>query len=473
MLLSLLVSLLVTLSSTEATASPYRPWTCQALTAACHSRQSSELLQRRKPLLILPLTRNQVKEATIKLPPKLVPVFSKPRGSYQYRAAHGGRGSGKSFNFAKMSAVWGYCEPLRVLCTRDIQVSIKESFYAELKAAIESEPWLENSFDIGSDFIRGKGKFNRGTEFFFRGLRSGVKTIKSLAKIDLTIVEEAEDVAEASWLALEATVFRQPKSELWAIWNPLKDGSPVDNRFRKNPPENSIIAEMNWQDNPYFPPLLETLRRREQTRLDPNTYAHIWEGAYLVNSDAQIFANKIKIDEFAPGSDWDGPYQGGDFGFSQDPTAAVRLWVHDDCLFIEYEAGGVGIELDDTPGFICRRIPDFEKHTTRWDNARPESISHIKRHGLPRSVSVDKWKGSVEDGIAFMRSFKHIVIHPRCKNTIKETRLYSYKVDRLSGDILPDIVDAHNHYIDASRYAVTPLIKRFGYTATDMMAAFA
>jgi hypothetical protein len=64
-------------------------------------------------------------------------------------------------------------------------------------------------------------------------------------------------------------------------------------------------------------------------------------------------------------------------------------------------------------------------------------------------VPVEKWKGSVEDGIAHLRSYREIVIHPRCRETINETRLYSYKVDRLTGDVLPDIVDANNHYMDA------------------------
>lgn len=394
-------------------------------------------------------------EATIRLPPKLVPIFCKPRGSVQYRGAHGGRGSGKSFNFAKMAAVWGYVEPLRVLATREFQASIKESFHAELKAAIASEPWLEAHYDVGIDYLRG----SNGTEFIFRGLRHGVNTIKSLAKIDLTIVEEAEDVPETSWLALEATVFRQPKSELWTVWNPRKDGSPVDQRFRKACPDNALIAEMNWNDNPFFPVGLETLRKREQSRLDPNTYAHVWEGAYLQNSAAQVFSGKFRVAEFEPVESWDGPYQGGDFGFSQDPTAAIRSWIKDDALYISHEAGRVGLELDDTTPFNLRLIPGFDQYATRWDNARPESISHLKRHGLPRSESVDKWKGSVEDGIAFLRSFREIVVHPRCVETIKEMRLYSYKVDRLTGDILPILVDANNHYIDALRYAVSPMIK--------------
>lgn len=400
--------------------------------------------------------------ARIELPPKLVPVFSPARGSVRYRALHGGRGSAKSFTAAKMAAIWGYAEPLRILCAREFQVSIAESFHAELKAAIASEPWLEAAYDVGKDYLRG---FN-GTEFIFRGLRRNTQSIKSLAKVDLTIVEEAEDVPEVSWLALEATVFRQDKSELWSIWNPSRDGSPVDMRFRKDPPANAIIREVNWQDNPFFPAGLDELRRREQERLDPNTYAHVWEGAYLVNSDAQVFANKWEIREFEPGDDWDGPYHGGDFGFSQDPTAAVRTWVHGDCLYISHEAGARNLALDATGAFVEERIPGFAEHVSRWDAASPGSIELISRSGVPRAVAVEKWQGSVEDGIRFMRSFKRIFVHPRCKEMAKEMRTYSYKVDRLTGDVLPTLVDANNHYIDACRYSVAPLIRQRIATAT-------
>lgn len=394
--------------------------------------------------------------ATIKLPSKILPVLSPPLGSARYRALYGGRGSGKSFSVALMAAIWGYAQPLRILCTREFQASIKESFHAELKAAIASYPWLEAHYDVGVDYLKGKN----GTEFIFRGLRHNSQAIKSLAKIDLTIVEEAETVPEQSWLDLEATVFRQPNSELVAIWNPKEDGSPVDKRFRKNPPENALIAEVNWHDNPYFPEGLEALRKREQERLDPATYAHVWEGAYLENSDAQVFHGKIKIQEFTPGQDWQGPYYGGDFGFSQDPTAAVELWIHGDDLYIHREAFKVGLELDDTAAYVCAKIPGFDKEVSRWDCARPESISHLKRHGLPRIQAVKKWQGSVEDGIQFLRSFRHIVIHPRCDNMRKEARLYSYKVDRLTGDITTKLVDAHNHGWDAVRYAVEPMITR-------------
>jgi phage terminase large subunit len=395
-------------------------------------------------------------EAQVIFPPKLAELFGPARGDLQYRAAHGGRGSGKSFSFAKMAAVWGYAERLRVLCTRDLQVSIKESFHAELKAAIESEPWLAAHYDVGVDYLRGAN----GTEFLFRGLRNNVSSVKSTAKIDLTIVEEAEDVPEAAWLALEATVFRQPKSEMWVIWNPRIDGSPVDQRFRKNPPGNAAVVELNWSDNPFFPEGLETLRRREQERLDPNTYAHVWEGAYLTNSDAQVLAGKVKVREFAPAPGWDGPYHGLDYGFAQDPSAAVRCWVAGRSLYIDHEAGKVGLEIDQTAPYLRARIPEIERHVVRADSARPESTNYLQRHGLPRAVSVDKWAGSVEDGVAHLRGYDEIVVHPRCVATIRETRLWSYKVDRLSGDVLPALVDANNHYMDAVRYALQPLIKR-------------
>ena len=120
----------------------------------------------------------------------------------------------------------------------------------------------------------------------------------------------------------------------------------------------------------------------------------------------------------------------------------------------------MGIELDDTPSIIKNRMPDAERHVIRADNARPESTSHLKRHGLPRVESAPKWSGSVHDGIQHMRSYEAIVIHPDCPETAREARLYSYKIDRYSGEIRPDVVDAHNHYIDATRYALAPMIRR-------------
>jgi len=393
-------------------------------------------------------------KARIILPPKLASVFSKPLGAYRYRGAYGGRGGAKSRSFALMAAVFGYADPIRVLCTREFQVSIRESFHAELRSAIAQYDWLEAHYDVGVDYIRGKN----GTEFMFRGLRNSIGSIKSLSDIDLTIVEEAEDVPEESWLALEATVFRNSKSELWPIWNPRDEGSPVDRRFRKTPPQNAIIVPVNWDDNPFFPAGMDELRRRERERLDPATYAWIWEGAYNIKSERQVFKNWKVDDITAP--DNAQFYYGVDWGFSQDPTTLLRSWIDETNrrIYVDYQIDGVGIEIDHLPTFFSS-VPNAHKQTIRADNARPETISYMNRNGY-HVEAVEKGKGSVEDGITWLKSYD-IIIHPRCRLLEKELRLYSYEINK-AGDILPKLQDMNNHCIDALRYAYEPLIKMKG-----------
>lgn len=391
--------------------------------------------------------------ATIELPEKIVEALGPERGTYQYRVLRGGRGSGKSLGAATIAVLWGYAEPLRILCVRQFQNSIADSFYREVVDALEKLPWLQDHYTVTKESITGKN----GTQFIFKGLDRNPQSIKSLAKIDLTIVEEAEDIPEQSWVNLEATVFRKPKSEIWAVYNPRKENSPVDFRFIKHKPKRSIVVDVNYMDNPFFPSGLEELRKRDEEVFDHSTYAHIWLGQYLKNSKSQIFYNKFQVKEFEPDKKWDGPYQGLDWGYSQDPTAMIRSYINDECLWITYEAGSPGIELDDVHSHAAK-IPDFHRFATRADSAQPAMISHVKQRGLPRLIPAKKGKGSVEDGIQFIRSFRHVYIHPRCKETIREFETYSWKVDRLSGDILDTPVDANNHYVDALRYSLEPVM---------------
>ncbi|HDL4951099.1 TPA: PBSX family phage terminase large subunit [Mannheimia haemolytica] len=396
-------------------------------------------------------------KAQIELPPKLLPVFAK---DYRYKGAYGGRGSGKTRVFAKMSAVSAYKRAMRgesgvILCGREFMNSLEESSLEEVKQAIKSEPFLANFFDVGEKYVRTKdGRIS----YVFSGLRHNLDSIKSKARILIAWIDEAETVSETAWRKLIPTV-RENNSEIWVTWNPENRGSATDTRFRQNPPENSCIIEMSYQDNPWFPDVLEQERLNDKQRLDDATYRWIWEGAYLEASEAQIFRGKYQEMEFVPNPDFDGPYYGLDFGFAQDPTAAVKCWVFNGDLYIEFEAGKVGLELDDTADFIAKGVPQIADHVVRADSARPESISYLKRHGLPRIIGVEKWKGSVEDGIEHIKSYGKVFIHPRCQQTLNEFRLYSYKTDRLSGDVLPVVIDAHNHFIDALRYALTPLMQ--------------
>lgn len=405
-------------------------------------------------------------EARLELPPKLIPVFTGPA---RYRGAHGGRGSGKTRTFALMTAVKAmmFAEAGAsgvILCGREFMNSLEDSSMEEVKQAIRSVPWLDAYFEMGEKYIRTK---NRRVSYVFVGLRHNVDSLKSKARVLLAWVDEAESVSETAWMKLRPTV-REAGSEVWCTWNPEKDGSPTDHRFRKAAPANAKIVEMNYTDNPWFPDVLEQERQDDRARLDDQTYAWIWEGAYRENSDAQILAGKYRVDEFEPQPGWDGPYFGIDWGFSQDPTAGVKLWIHDQRLYVEHEASKVGLENDDIADFMIKRLPDIERHVVRADSARPETISHVKstgqgkRQALPKITAVQKWPGSVEDGIAHLRSYREIIIHPRCTGTLKEARLYSYKTDRLSGDVLTTIVDANNHLLDAVRYALGPMIRRQG-----------
>lgn len=398
-------------------------------------------------------------QATIELPPKIVANFAQPA---RHRVFKGGRGSGKTRSLALMSAVRVYdlAQQGREgvwLCSREHLNSLADSSFEEIAGAIKSVPFLNAYFEIGDRYIRTQ---NRRIDFAFAGLRMNLDSIKSKARILGNWTDEAENVSEIAWRKLLPTI-REEKSENWLSYNPESQESATHKRFIENPPTDCVVTTINYADNPWFPAVLEQERQDDQ-RLRPETYEHVWEGAFLTLTDAQIFGNKFDIAEFDPAPDWNGPYFGMDFGFSQDPTVATEWWVHAGKLYCRREAGRVKLELDDTAGYFTPRIPNIAMHAIRADSARPESISYLKRHGLPRITGVKKWPGSVEDGIAHMKSYERIIIHPDCPQTAREFRLYSYKVDRLSGDVLTSIQDANNHFIDSARYAIAPLIKQRG-----------
>lgn len=409
------------------------------------------------------------------IPAKLVPVFAKE--GVRYRGAFGGRGSAKTRTFAMMSAVKAYQAAEQgisgvILCGREFMNSLEESSMEEVKQAIRSIPWLNDYFDIGEKYIRTKCK---RVNYVFCGLRHNLDSIKSKARILLAWVDEAESVSDLAWKKLRPTV-RESGSEIWVTWNPEKDGSATDKRFRKTPPKNSIIVEMNYNDNPWFPDVLEEERLDDLNSLEYSDYAWIWEGAYLENSDKQVLANKYVVQSF-PDNLWqkaDRLLFGADFGFAKDPNTLVRMFMLDRNLYIEYEAYGAGVELNDIWKFYAGKdgatdkqlsewevtddakfagIPEARKWPIKADNSRPETISHIKKQGFNISAA-KKWQGSVEDGITHLRGFKQIIIHPRCKETAKEARLYSYKTDRITGEVLPVIEDKNNHCWDAVRYGL-------------------
>jgi len=228
--------------------------------------------------------------AQVALPEKLLWVFS---GEADVRGAYGGRGSGKTRSFAKMSAVrvhmWDQAgrEGL-FLCGREYLNSLEDSSLEEIKSAIREEPWLLPHFDIGEKYIR---TVSRRIHYTFSGLDQNINSIKSKARILGAWVDEAEPVSEDAWVKLIPTL-REDDSELWVTWNPERADSATNKRFRSSTDPRYRIAEINWRDNPRFPVKLDRDRLRDKQER-PEQYEHIWEGAYKTFVEGAYYSRAL------------------------------------------------------------------------------------------------------------------------------------------------------------------------------------
>lgn len=382
----------------------------------------------------------------IRLPEKLQFLITE---KWRYKVAYGGRSSGKSFSMVVASLVKALERPCRILCVRQFQNSIADSVHKLISDSIYRLK-LENYFTITQNSIR----CYNGSEYIFKGIHNNVQEIKSLEGVDYCLCEESQNFTDESWEILIPTI-RKEGSEFWISFNPERDDDSTYRRFVLNKPDNCKTVMINYTDNPWCPAVMKE-EAEACKKQDYSKYEHIWLGKTVMETEAQIFKGKFEILDFEaePYTEF---FYGADWGFASDKTALVRCFIENNCLYIDYEAGGVGIEMEEIPK-LFDTVPESRKWTIRADCARPETISYVARHGF-RCIPCQKWKGSIEDGIEYIRSFDKIYIHPRCKQTIEEFQKYSYKKDRVSGDILPIVVDAWNHYIDALRYSIEPYIK--------------
>lgn len=365
----------------------------------------------------------------------------------RYKGAHGGRGSGKSHVFAELMIEAHIMDPKRrSVCVREVQKSLAQSVKRLLETKIEQMN-AGAYFEIQEACI--KSKKGDGM-IIFQGMQNHTAdSIKSLEGYDCAWVEEAQSLSQTSLDLLRPTI-RKPGSELWFTWNPRSEKDPVDLLLRgATPPKGSVIIEVNYTDNPWFPQVLRDEMEYDRSR-DPDKYQHVWLGQYLSNSEARVFRN-WRIDEFeAPA---DAVHRlGADWGFAVDPTTLVRCHLIGRTLYIDYEAYMVGCEIVDTPDLFMT-VPGAEKWPLVADSARPETISYMRKHGFPKIMAAVKGQKSVEEGIEWLKSYD-IVVHPRCTHTIDELTLYSYKVDSDTNKVLPVLEDKKNHVIDALRYAL-------------------
>lgn len=383
----------------------------------------------------------------VKAPKKLKPVISSDKRNI---VLYGGRGGAKSWFIAMVLVIKALEKKNQIiLCVREVQNSILDSVHSVLVSTIERLK-LDPFFIITEKKIECKN----GSKFIFKGLHRNIQGIKSTEGIDYCWIEEAQTISQDSIDLLWPTV-RKENSQIYVSFNPDQSEDPIYQRFVANQRDDTLLIKINYTDNPFFPDVLKAEMEYDR-EYNYDKYLHVWEGECKQISDACIFKGKFTVKEFkAPSNAYF--FFGADFGFSNDPSTIVRCYIQDDNLYIDYEAGGVGIEIDNLPE-LWESIPEAKVNKIVGDNSRPDTISYLRRQGFIAKGS-RKGKNSIEDGIEYMRSFKMIYIHPRCKNTIYEFKSYSYKQDKLTNEILPVIVDKDNHYIDALRYALEDMRK--------------
>lgn len=378
----------------------------------------------------------------------------------RYKGLWGGRGGAKSTSVADALIIRGVQRSTRWLCSREIQKSLRTSVHQLLIDRINALE-LNNAYTITERSITGPNR----TEFLFAGLRTNPDSIKSMEGLDGAWVEEADRCSQKSLDLIIPTV-RKDGSELWFTWNRFSEKDPVDSMFLGGiPPPGSLVAEMSWRDNPWFPEVLRTemewLKKRNRDK-----WMHVWEGHPQNRSDAIVFNNWTEDDLDLEVPDGTVARFGADWGM-RDPTVLIKIYNWENTLYIAREVYKVGATIDETPSlFAGSDVRDLP----RWDNkaghpgitgvmngnivadsSYPQTIRYLRDRGFSIKGAI-KGAGSVEEGVEFMQTMD-IIVNPSCTHCIDELSQYSYKVDPLTDDVLPEFADKDNHIIDSIRYA--------------------
>lgn len=229
----------------------------------------------------------KIKDAVsrIRFPKKFEALFQPEK--VRYRIFYGGRGGAKSWCFARALLAKGTKQPMRILCAREFQTSIKDSVHKLLSDQIY-ELNMESFYEITQTTIRGIN----GTEFIFAGIKNNTNNIKSIEGIDIAWVEEAQSVSANSWNVLIPTI-RKQDSEIWVSFNPELPTDDTWKRFVESPPESSVVVKVNWNDNPWFPETLNLERLSLKSR-DLSAYNNVWEGATRNTVDGAIFGKEME-----------------------------------------------------------------------------------------------------------------------------------------------------------------------------------
>lgn len=381
----------------------------------------------------------------------------------RYNFFKGGRGGMRTTSIARAFVDWMADGPIRLCAARSFQNSIADSN----KQAIEDQIYalnLSDRFNITERYIES----DVGAVCTFKGLERNPDSFKSFESLDVLWWEEA-NAATRSTLDKVTPTLRKKGSRLIFSYNPEDRDDPIENiqKVNANHPLGCVTRHTNYLDNPWISEELiaDALALKAS---DYERYLHVYEGQFWSQSEASILGKKLRSWQFEIDESFKTPFIGIDWGFSQDPTAITESYVRENKLFIRRSASKVRLELTDTAAWLKSKVPAVTRFASFADSARPETISMIRRE-IPLIRPVEKWKGSVEDGVAVLQSFDEIIVHPECgPDTLSELKAYCYKLDR-NDNITSDILDANNHYSDSLRYGLSPIIKRKGSSVKPLI----
>ena len=397
----------------------------------------------------------EIKDAIsrIRFPKKFEALFQPEK--IRYRIFYGGRGGAKSWCFARALLAKGTKQPMRILCAREFQTSIKDSVHKLLSDQIYALD-MESFYEITQNSIKGIN----GTEFIFAGIKNNTNNIKSIEGINIAWVEEAQAVSANSWNVLIPTIRRQD-SEIWVSFNPELPTDETWKRFVESPPESSVVVKVNWNDNPWFPEVLDLERLSLKAR-DLSAYNNVWEGGTRNTVNGAIFGKEMEMAELE-GRITNVPYDPSkpchiifDLGWADNTAAWIIQFIGFEIRVIRYFEDNQKtiqhyLSLMQTFGYVYDTI--WLPHDAAAKSlGTGKSIEEIVRATGMKVQMLNRVP--ITDSINAART-----IFPRCyfdrKNTeegLNCLRHYRYDVDVNGSFSQKPLHDIYSHGADAWRY---------------------
>lgn len=375
----------------------------------------------------------------------------------RYKTAWGGRGSGKSWAYARALILAALNGGERILCVREVQKSIKDSVHRLLSDQIESMG-LSSYFDILETAIRSK----TGSEILFCGLSSvTADSIKSYEGVTKVWAEEAQNITKRSWDILIPTI-RKEGSEIWITFNPQLETDETWQRFVANAPPNSWVRRVNYDDNPWFPSVLEQERQHAQATMRAEDYRNIWEGVCRSAVEGAIYADEV-AESVAAGRITNVAYDPKlkvhavwDLGWADDMAIVIVQRGISELRVIDYiEDSHKTLDhyvsklkaMDYNWGF------DFLPHDGRTRDFKTGKSSEEILKALGRNVKITPNIG-VEQGIKALRMELKRTYFDKTKTErlVECLRRYRRQVNLSTGEPGSPIHDEFSHGADAMRY---------------------